>query len=117
MFMNEAAKKKISDMLSEKHYPASNTVATKTIAAVAEFIIVIHKVFCGYDNDPTGGQISVESPVGTVIFKQPITHSGPCIFTMSPKPGVVGQAVKVILAAGGSGVVGTLDFDYSFEKS
>lgn len=115
--MLRGGNKSLGDMLRDRHAPTANTAATKTIAAAANKKNILHKIVCSYDNDPTGGSIKVESPVGTVVWgPHAITHSGPCLFTLSPLVCAENVAMKVLLAAGGNGVTGVLDFDYSTEQ-
>lgn len=90
--------------------PAANTAAVVTIAAVSSNEQVkIANLHCGYTATPTGGQILVESPSGTVIYKMPITAGGTIARDFAdPLRGAIGQAVVVTLAAGSGAVVGSL---------
>lgn len=93
------------------HAPNDDTAATVTIPAYNSFDSAreISSIQFSYDDTPTGGLLTVESPSGTVIWRHHITAAGigPIDFP-TPLPGAEGQAMIVTLAAGGSGIAGKL---------
>ena len=94
------------------HFPTSNTDAVVNIAALGESACIeIESIDCAYDGAPTAGLIKVESPVGTIIWQLPVTSAGPAPIKESGSclACPVGQAARVTLAAGGSGVTGYLN--------
>lgn len=107
--------KSYSALLTDRHYPGSNTIATKTIAGVANSHHLINKIYWSYNADPTGGQIQIENGSGNIIFQQSITKSGPGALTFMPRRMDLNTAMIITLAAGGAGITGKLDFDYSTE--
>ena len=97
--------------LSDRHYPASNTAATKTLAASVRRY-QLHKVVWSYSGDPTGGELTVEDGSGNYIRRHKITKGGPGSLTYQACLGSANTAMIVTLAAGGAGITGTLDFEY-----
>jgi hypothetical protein len=107
------------------HYPASNTDAVVNISAldtpattyrppqpyIAGGSIEIEDIHCGYDAAPTGGIIKIESPVGTIIYQEPVTSEGLAPLQIG-KTGFTcpqGKAARITLTAGGGGVTGYLN--------
>lgn len=70
--------------------------------------IELEGITFGYDGLPTGGLVTIESPVGTVIDKFPVTNSGPGPINYSGTglAGPPGAAMRLTLAAAGGSVTG-----------
>ncbi len=93
-----------------KHKPSTNTAAVATFAAVTGVVKTLDSIQWSYSAAPTGGNLKVESPSGTVIFEQDVTAAGPGqVLFPGGLDGASGQAVIVTLAAGGSGIQGIVD--------
>ena len=90
--------------------PAANAAATVTLAAPgAGRYNVVASVEWSYDDDPTGGQLTITDGAVTV-FDIYITDGGPGFFQwVPPKRFSTNSAVTVTLAAGGAGISGTIN--------
>ena len=105
----------LTDLESDRHYPASNTAATKTIAAVATARHVLTKLVWSYSGAPTGGRLTVVDGA-TTVFDIDISAAGPgSIGLMAPMS--LNSAMAVTLAAGGVGITGKLQFYYLTKQS
>jgi hypothetical protein len=87
---------------------ADNGIATFTIPGAENSIRTLMALSWSYSAAPTGGKLTVESPANTAIREWDITAGGPGFFPGNID-GVVGEAIVVKLAAGGSGVVGVVN--------
>lgn len=95
---------------THKHKPAANTAATFTVDAVPGVKKVLEHVSWSYTAAPTGGNLKIESPSGTVIHEQDITAAGPDSLNFANGlPGASGAAIVVTLAAGAGAVVGSVN--------
>ena len=94
------------------HNPAANTEATKTLAApTAPRSWVIGGILFGYDTVAGTQDLSLQSPAGTAIVEIPVTVAGiQSIDFHPPKKMPAGQAVKISLPAGGTGITGFAAF-------
>jgi hypothetical protein len=100
----------LADINRARHYPAANTAATQTIAAVVGKRHVLFKIAYSYSAAPTGGRLSVTDG-GTTVFDVDITLAGPGAFTLMEPMGINSEMI-VTLAAGGVGITGKLQFTY-----
>lgn len=107
----------LTSLLTDLHLPAANAAATKTVAAVAGKRHVIHQIAWSYDATPTGGNLKIENGSGTTLFSFDIITGGPGVINFNPKKCSVNTAMIVTLAAGGSGVTGKVNFDYTTEDN
>lgn len=112
MITTELQGAKISpvDIESDSHYPASNTIATKTIAAMVGIRHILMKIVWSYSAAPTGGRLTVTDG-GSTVFDIDITSGGPGSLSLMI-PMVPNSAMVVSLAAGGVGITGKLQFYY-----
>lgn len=88
---------------------ASNAAATLTLAAQNGKRWHIGVVTVGYSAAPTGGLLTINEG-GNPIFVVPITDAGPTsvlVFRRSAP----GNAMSLVLSAGGSGIVGYINAD------
>ena len=104
-----------SAIIKASHYPASNTAAVITIAAVAGFQHFIHGVQWSYSAEPTGGRLTVTVNAVTV-WDADVISGGPGGFSFEI-PGGTNQAVVITLAAGGAGITGKLNCQHTTESS
>lgn len=94
------------------HAPADNTEAVITITAVTGVTHEIESYGFSYDEAPASAKaFTIESPSGTVLQKWYVTAAGPGPITASGSciRGASGQALIVRLAAGGSGIAGSVN--------
>lgn len=94
------------------HSPSSNTAAVITIPAVPDIAHELEQVDFSYSGIPDAGSyIQVESPSGTVLKKLYVTAAGagPLPLGNSGMKCAVGGAVIITLAAGGSGISGSVN--------
>jgi hypothetical protein len=79
---------------------------TKT-AAGAGVSNVLAMAAWSYDDDPTGGSLTIEDGSGTTVFKVDITSKGPGFIPFTPPlKGTANTALIATLAAGGAGISG-----------
>lgn len=93
------------------HSPSDDTSAVITIAAIPGGRIEIESIQFAYDEDPAAGKaLTVESPSGTTIWKTYVTKGGPGNFDFSGSclRGGVSSALIITLAAGGTGIAGSV---------
>ena len=92
----------------------SNAINIITYAAQANVSHAIEKVVFSYNAAPTGGQLYIEDEA-TTIFSVDITAAGPgpIDFDDDPIVGSIGNQVRVIMAAGGSNVISSLNVWHS----
>jgi hypothetical protein len=65
-------------------------------------------IYWSYDDDPTGGQLTLDIG-GVTAFTEYITDGGPGFFPFTPPLQVTaGAAVVITLAAGGAGISGSV---------
>jgi len=95
---------------SYNHEPSSDTAAVVTLAAAgAGKRHAIASVAWSYDDDPTGGSLTITDG-GTAVFKVDITSKGPGFFNFFPPLLFsANSAVVATLAAGGSGISGIVN--------
>ncbi len=87
--------------------PASNTNAVETLAADATRGWTIYQIFWSYSATPTGGLLTIVWGANTETYA--ITGSGQGAFTWTPPRSFpVNTQVTIMLAAGGSGISGTV---------
>lgn len=94
-------------------HPADNTPAVVTLAAMAAGAVesrYIRKITWSYDDDPTGGSLTITDG-GTTVFKVDITGKGVGFidFDFGEIASSPQNAVVVTLAAGGAGIAGKLN--------
>jgi len=92
------------------HAPAANTAAAITITGVAGKTLILTRVICSYDGDPTGGNLTVKNKTA-VVFNADIVASGVYEFSIVRKC-TQAENLVVTLAAGGTGVSGKLNIEY-----
>lgn len=104
-----------SVIVKSKHYPASNTAAVITLAAVVGRSHVVQAIQWSYSEVPTGGRLTVTFGV-TVEFDVDITAAGPggfgCLL-----PAGTNSLVTITLAAGGGTCTGKLNVQSIPESS
>lgn len=90
-------------------YPAANTDAVVTMVAPGTHRFhTIGSVYWSYDDDPTGGRLSITFG-GNVALDIDITAGGPgYIFWQPPIEALKNHEVVITLAAGGAGITGKL---------
>ena len=88
---------------------ASNALATIALAAQSGKRWNIGVVTAGYSAAPTGGLLTVYEG-GNPIFQVPITDAGPTPVLIYRR-GAPGNAMSIVLSAGGSGITGYLNAD------
>jgi len=92
--------------------PAVNTAAVITKAAVAGVGHVLSGIYWSYDDDPTGGRITVENGAGTIVFDIDVTDKGTGFLPFTPPiRGGNNVAMIVTLAAAGAAVTGKLNIN------
>lgn len=114
----------IIELLSEQgvlpsltHSPASNTPATRTTALTIhpDHYAFIARVRCSYDSAPTGGMLRIyernagNSADETLLYTDYVTAAGPAPLDCLVKANTPGRQLRAELAAGGSGVSGTIN--------
>jgi hypothetical protein len=88
--------------------PAANTAAVVTLAGVGGQSWTIAGIYWSYDDDPTGGQLTLDIG-GVTAFTEYVTDGGPGFFPFTPPMQVTaGAAVVITLAAGGAGISGSV---------
>ena len=92
---------------------AGNDVATVTLAATPGRIQYVHHVQWSYNPAPTGGRLTI-TVAGNTKFEVDILAGGPGGFGIELAGGV-NEAIVITLAAGGGGVVGKLNVQYTTE--
>lgn len=97
------------------HAPSSNVAAVVTLAATASKKQVLHSVQWSYDAAPTGGTLTIAQG-GTTVFIVSITAAGPGGFDITI-PGNTNEAVTATLAAGGGGISGKINVQYTTERA
>lgn len=91
---------------NDVHVPAANTAAIVSYPATPTVYHVIGGVAWSYDDDPTGGRLTIVMN-GSTVLDLDITTGGPGFIPFDPpKRFGVGDAVSVTLAAGGVGIQG-----------
>jgi hypothetical protein len=93
--------------------PASNTAATITLPAVAGQINVISGLTWSFSSNPSSGILLTLSDNGTVIRQWYVTNGGPGPFHFDPPlaNAAVNTALVATLAAAGSGISGTVNWE------
>jgi hypothetical protein len=88
----------------------TNAAATITYGAQAGRSHSINWVAVSYSATPTGGNLSIyDGPLTNLVFSVDITASGPQVIPLTGLLGTAGQQLTIILAAGGSAVVGRIN--------
>ncbi len=98
---------------NEYQTAAANTAAVTVIAAAARRIHCVHHLQWSYNGTPTGGKLTIDIG-GTTEFEVDIVTGGPGGFGIE-LAGAANQTVTITLAAGGAGVVGKLNVQYTTE--
>ena len=99
-------------MAQATHSPSANTDAVNTYAAVggvAHELVGVQYSYLGAA--PTGGNLKVESPSGTIVWQAGIKLEDADSFTFDTVSvkGAVGEALIVTLAAAGASCSGKLN--------
>jgi len=94
------------------HYPAADTLATKTLAARADASWVVTGVTFGYDQAVAATQkFILASPAGSSHLEVPVRGAGLQTLLFDPPLRFPpGAAVNIQLAAGGAGIQGAVGF-------
>lgn len=93
----------------DQRAPAANTAAVITYPGIADSSHVISGVSWSYDDDPTGGQLSITmNGVLVYVIDEPVKGPGFIPFLPNKRFGR-GATVVITLAAGGGAVVGKLN--------
>ena len=94
------------------HAPAADTAAVVTKAAGGDGTFnVVGGIYWSYDDDPTGGGITIKDGA-TTVFSISITSGGTGFLPFTPPIRVSDNAALVVtLAAGGGTVVGKLSLN------
>ena len=97
--------------IMHRHKPSAATAAVVTIPAITGVRHQIESLEWSYSATPTGGNLKIESPSGTVLKEIDITADGPGFlpFSGSCIQGAVDQAVIITLASGAGAVQGILN--------
>jgi hypothetical protein len=96
--------------------PAANTAATITVTAVAAKKHKLVKIGYSYNATPTGGNIKVEAPAGTVMWTMDVGALGEKLIDFAyPLAMPVNTNMVVTLAAAGATVTGKLNIQYLSE--
>jgi hypothetical protein len=91
----------------------ANKALTLTLPAVTRRSHVIHQINYSYSDTPAGGLTITD---GSTVFSTDIVVIGPNDILFSPsKAGKPGQAMTIVLAAGGGSAVGKMDVSHSLE--
>lgn len=105
-----------NNLLNTKHHPASNTAAVVTLAAPgAGFRYVLHGMQWSYDVTPTSGSLGITINAVTK-FAVDIVTAGPGGLGVTLVGGI-NEAMVLTLTAGGSGVVGKINVQYTLEST
>lgn len=92
------------------HAPAANTAAVVTLAARTGGYLTITSLSYSYSAEPTGGNLQVESPAGTVIWQIDILLRGENHINFERGLQCAkDQGAIVTLAAGGAGISGKVN--------
>jgi hypothetical protein len=102
-------------VLSEQQTSADNGAATITLAAVASRAHFVHHLQWSYNGSPSGGRLFI-TVAGVTKFDVDVTTGGPGGFGLELAGGT-NEAVVVTLAAGGAGVIGKLNVQYTTESN
>ena len=106
--------KRISDIKqASKLDAAANAAAAITVSAVVDARHVLSKVYWSYSAGPTGGKLTITG--GPNNFEVDITTGGPGAFTFSPYICSVNTALVATITAGGAGITGKLNIEYTTE--
>lgn len=89
--------------------PGANAQAQVTFAAVAGSRHMFEYVAWSYDDDPTGGNLTIHDGAGNTWFNIDITSKGPGFIPFTPEMSPVGSALYVTLTAGGAGISGKVN--------
>lgn len=93
---------------ADGNFPAANTAATITKAAVSDRRHAVHGILFSYSAAPTGGRLTVTDG-GTTVLDIDITAAGAQVIPLDHQAAFeVNSAVVFTLAAGGIGVTGKL---------
>lgn len=93
----------------------ANTAVVITITAVADVIHVIRSIQFAFDATPTATANLTVVAGSTTIFQTKVTDSGPGPMDFPAglhNDETPNEAVVITLAAGGAGVIGTLNVQY-----
>jgi hypothetical protein len=99
-------------VIPKAHAPIANTAAVITLAATENCRHVIDKVFGGYDAVATGGSLTIAITVdGTAVSMAfPVYGIYPVILDFDkPLQADEDTAVTITLAAGGAGIIGSIN--------
>lgn len=89
--------------------PAANAAAEVTFAAVAGSRNQFEFIAWSYDDDPTGGNLTVHNGAGATYFDIDITSGGPGFIPFTPEMSPIGAALYITLTAGGAGISGKVN--------
>jgi hypothetical protein len=104
-----------ANILNGQDYPGANTAAVITLAAAARVKHVVHNVQWSYSAAPTGGRLTITVNAITK-FDVHIIEGGPGGFSLA-LAGEANQAIVLTLAAGGGGIIGFLNVQYTSETT
>jgi hypothetical protein len=100
---------------SAQETSADNGAATITLAAVASRSHFVHHLQWSYNGSPSAGRLFITSD-GVTKFDVDVTTGGPGGFGLELIGGV-NETVVITLAAGGAGVIGKLNVQYTTESN
>lgn len=86
---------------------SANTEVTLTYAAIANRVHSLFGVVVSYSGAPTGGRLRVQRGTTTVFDLDVVSTELPIMFPQ-PIGGELNEAMNIVLAAGGAGVVGKI---------
>jgi len=95
------------------HFPAANTAAVITLAALVDQRWVVYAIQYSYSGTPTGGKLTMTKAAITT-FEVDILAGGPGFFDIFVNA-EGNQEVVITLAAGGVGITGKLNAQVSLE--
>ena len=93
----------------DKHHPAANTAAIVTLAATAGTYHSVEQVLFSYDDDPTGGSLTL-STTGRddIVLSVPFKGARGVVIEHGFS-GDIGAAMTITLAAAGAACTGKLN--------
>lgn len=95
----------------------ANAAATVAFAGNPNFQRhLIYAVHASYSDTPTGGELVIKDADNENIYRQAIVGTNLTVDFSMPISSAPGRAISVVLAAGGSGIVGTLSVLHAIKK-
>jgi hypothetical protein len=105
--------------------PVSGDVAVSSANAAASVVYtgspnyqrhLIYAVHASYSGEPTGGELLIKDADNENVYRQAITANNLTVDFVLPISSPPGKGISVVLAAGGSGIIGTLSVLHAMKK-